>query len=217
MENDDNLKWLEKFNGPGKYKRYAEARGNSVSLQFGLGTSNIMKRFGITFSEACRLLMKEDYLFWVGGTPLYNMAGDSLWMTKEILEKLESISKEPAPPPKIESVFTSEPEISCVFYTLVIRDEPLNHKFNGGLEAFSSKYNVKYNNDIAVMLFMGPDDLEEILKTLENSGLNCEEDYTWFEASEMARRKPTVKSIPFKVKWLKGYCSKGRSYISLAK
>jgi hypothetical protein len=60
----------------------------------------------------------------------------------------------------------------------------------------------------------GVEDTEEMLKKL---AFKREDDFTWFEASEMARRKPTVKSIPFKAKWLKGYCSKGRAYISLVR
>jgi hypothetical protein len=44
-----------------------------------------MKRHGITFYEACRLFMIEGYLVWVGDTPLYNMAGDKLWMAKKLM------------------------------------------------------------------------------------------------------------------------------------
>jgi len=118
--------------------------------------------------------------------------------------------------PKIESIFTPEPEISCVFYTLVIRNESINQKYKGGINAFVAEHGVNYNSDIAVMIFMAPLGIEVTEEMLKKSGLTWQEDYTWFEASEMARRQPTVKSIPFKVKWLKGYCSKGRSYVSLA-
>jgi|GEM_PF-3425536 hypothetical protein len=84
MENIVTIEWLNQFNGPGAYKDYERAKGVNVTLQFCLGTSNIMKRYGITFSEACWLLMKEGYLIWVVETPLYNMAGDKLWMTKKL-------------------------------------------------------------------------------------------------------------------------------------
>jgi len=83
VENIVTIEWLKQFNGPGEYKDYERAKGVNVTLQFCLGTSNIMKKYGITFSEACRLLMKEGYLIWARETPLYNMAGDRLWMTKK--------------------------------------------------------------------------------------------------------------------------------------
>jgi hypothetical protein len=65
------------------------------------------------------------------------------------------------------------------------------------------------------MIVMAPGDVEVIEKMLNKLDFKREDDFTWFEASEIAWRKPTVKSIPFKVKWLKGYCSKGRAYVSL--
>jgi hypothetical protein len=119
--------------------------------------------------------------------------------------------------PKIESIFTSEPEISCVFYTVVIRNETINQKFQGGIKAFVAEYGVKYNNDLTVMIFMAPGGVENTEKMLKKSGLKREEDFTWFDASEIAWRKQTVKSIPFKAKWLKGYCKEDRAYISLVK
>jgi len=42
--------------------------------------------------------------------------------------------------PKIESNFTSEAEISCVFYTVVIRNESLNQKYKGGIKAFVAEH-----------------------------------------------------------------------------
>jgi hypothetical protein len=87
VENIVTIEWLMQFNSPGEYKDYERAKGVNVTLQFCLGTSNIMKKFGITFSEACQLLMKEGYLIWAGETPLYNMAGDKLWITKESHKK----------------------------------------------------------------------------------------------------------------------------------
>jgi len=117
--------------------------------------------------------------------------------------------------PKIESTFITEPELSCVFYTVVIRNEAINQKYEGGIKAFVAKHGVKYNNDLSVMIVMAPGDLEVIEKMLKKLDFKREEDFTWFKASEIAWRKPTVKSIPFKVKWLKGYCSKGRAYVSL--
>jgi hypothetical protein len=117
--------------------------------------------------------------------------------------------------PKVESIFISEPEISCVFCTIVIRNESINQKYKGGIKTFVANHAVKYNNDLSVMIVMAPGDVEVIEKMLNKLDFKREDDFTWFEASEIAWRKPTVKSIPFKVKWLKGYCSKGRAYVSL--
>jgi hypothetical protein len=87
VENIVTIEWLKQFNGPGVYKDYERAKGVNVTLQFCLGTSNIMKKYGITFSEACRLLMKEGYLIWAGEIPLYNMTADKLWREKETRKK----------------------------------------------------------------------------------------------------------------------------------
>ena len=119
--------------------------------------------------------------------------------------------------PKIESIFTSEPEISCVFYTLIIRNESINQKFKGGIKAFVAKHGVNYNDDISVMIFMAPDGIERTEEMLNKLGLKYGDDFTWIDATAISRKKPMVKTIPFKVKWLKGYCSKSRAYVSLIK
>ena len=130
---------------------------------------------------------------------------------------IEKYVETPMPPPKIESEFTSEPEISCVFYTLVIRNEAINQKYEGGLKAFVAGHGVKYNNDITVMLFMGSDNLYDASDMLQNKGLKWEEDFTYFDATAMSRKKPKVETSPFKVKWLKGYCSKDHAHVSLVR
>ena len=137
-----------------------------------------------------------------------------LSLIAHILKSLPKIIPYVPYTPKIESIFTPEPEISCVFYALVIRNESINHKYTGGIKAFVAEHGVNYNNDIAVMIFMEPLGVEVTEEMLNKLGFKLEEDYTWFEASEMARRKPAVKSIPFKAKWLKGFCSKSRAFVS---
>ena len=119
--------------------------------------------------------------------------------------------------PKIESFFTSEPEISCVFYTVVIRNESVNQICKGGIKAFVAEHGVKYNNDLTVMIFMAPGGIERTEEMLNKLGLKYGDDFTWFDASEIAQRKPIVKSIPFKAKWLKGYCKDGHAFVSLVK
>jgi hypothetical protein len=117
--------------------------------------------------------------------------------------------------PKIESYFISEVEISCVFYTVVIRNESVNQICKGGIKAFVAEHGVKYNDDLTVMIFMAPSGIENTEEMLEKLGFKYGDDFTWFDATEMARRKPIVKRIPFKAKWLKGYCKDGRAYVSL--
>jgi hypothetical protein len=151
---------------------------------------------------------------------------DQKWAKKEALlsmvvhtlqAPIEKYVETLMPPPKIESEFTPGPEISCVFNTLVIRNEAINLKYEGGLKAFVSEHRVNYNNELSVMCFMGPADLDDALEMLENKGLKWEEDFTWFDATAISRKKPKVKTIPFKVRWLKGYCSKGYAHVCLVK
>jgi hypothetical protein len=42
-------------------------------------------------------------------------------------------------------------------------------------------------------------------------------DFTYFDATAMSRKKPKVETIPFEVKWLKGYCSKDHAHVSLVR
>ncbi len=129
----------------------------------------------------------------------------------------EKYVEKPIPPPKIESEFISEPEILCVFYTLVIRNEAINQKYEEGLKTFVAEHGVQYNNDITVMCFMSSDNLYDASEMLQNKGLKWEEDFTYFDATAMSRKKPKVETIPFKVKWVKGYCSKDHAHVSLVR
>lgn len=88
---------------------------------------------------------------------------------------VEKYVETPMPPPKIESEFTSEPEIICVFYTLVIRNAAINQKYEGGLKAFVAEHWAKHNNDITIMLFMSSDNLYDASEILQNKGLKWEE------------------------------------------
>jgi hypothetical protein len=100
---------------------------------------------------------------------------------------------------------------------LVIRNEAINQKYEGGLKAFVAEHEVKYNNDITVMLFMSSDNLYDASDMLQNKGLKWEEDFTYFDATVMSGKKSQVETIPFKVKWLKGYCSKDHAHVSLVR
>jgi len=111
---------------------------------------------------------------------LKSFADDAVYIEKYI--------ETPRPPPKIESEFTSEPEISCVFYTLVIRNEAINQKYEGGLKAFVAEHRTQYNNDITVMCFMSSDNLYDASEMLQNKGLKWEEDFTYFDATAMSRK-----------------------------
>lgn len=79
-------KEIHNFPGPEPYRDYCQERGLGVSTAFCHATSQIMKKYKLTFPQACGLLEAHGYLFWVGKIPVYNLRGDLIW-SKEPSEK----------------------------------------------------------------------------------------------------------------------------------
>jgi len=120
------------------------------------------------------------------------------------LEERETIEEAKEPEPTSE--YTSEREIRCAFFTLVIRNEALKEKYKGGLEAFVSKYLCKYNDDITTLIAMAGLELDEALDDIKGSGLIPHADALLFDASgHMLSRTEDYTEAYLGVDWLKGY------------
>ncbi|MFC1998628.1 hypothetical protein ACFLVR_03165 [Chloroflexota bacterium] len=166
---------LSKFSGPGEFRKAAPF----VCLPFCLATSKIMEKYHLAFDKACDLLEKADYLDWVGTTPIYNLAGDKLWR-EEVVEKPPEIT---VPIEEPTSIYATDTEISCVFFTLVVKNKSLNTKYSGGYKAFVRRHLSKYNDDIAVLIAMDTDDLEEAIADIIEQGLVRGDDFHTFDAT----------------------------------
>lgn len=70
---------LSQFSSPGEFRRAVP----TACLPFCLATQKIMEKYDLTFAKACELLEEKGYLFWAGVTPIYNLAGDKLWLDKK--------------------------------------------------------------------------------------------------------------------------------------
>ena len=90
------------------------------------------------------------------------------------------------------------------FTRLVIRNESINQKYKGGMQAFIAEHGGKYNNDIAVIIFMAPDGIETLRKNLKREGLKWGRILYGLTPGRYAGKNHVVKAIPFKVQWLKG-------------
>ena len=170
---------LSNFSGPAEFRKAVP----HVSLPFCLATSKIMEKYRLCFAEACDFLEEEGYLFWAGTTPIYNLAGDRLWRDEEVDKtQVEKTPIEAIPKEETISIYTTDTEISCVFFTLVVRNEALDMNYKGGHEAFVGRYLSKYNDDIIVLIAMDTDDLEEAIADIIEQGLIRGDDFHTFDA-----------------------------------
>lgn len=70
---------LSRFKSPGAFRRVVPTAGTP----FCLATQKVMEKYDLTFEKACELLEEKGYLFWAGVTPVYDHAGDKLWLDKK--------------------------------------------------------------------------------------------------------------------------------------
>ena len=66
--------------------------------------------------------------------------------------------------------YTSFPKLRCVFYSVIIRNQSLQEKYPGGLEAFTQNYGVQSNDRISVFCDMGSD-IGDLLVALHQCGI----------------------------------------------
>jgi hypothetical protein len=115
--------------------------------------------------------------------------------------------------------YTSSPQLRCVFYTIVIRNEALQEKYPGGREAFINRYKAPSNDRITVYCDMGSD-IGDVFRDLEECGMEDFEDFTTLDAGESdlwCCCKPEMRKRPFpvdtQVVWLKGEYRDGTVWV----
>jgi hypothetical protein len=120
-------------------------------------------------------------------------------------------------------LFESEARMRCAFYSLVIKTGALRRKYEGGMRAFVEKYQARCNRDLVALCSMGPEELNDPLHDIEESGLEGEEDFVVFDAFreaigiEMAREHGTEvgEEVRFSARWLRGFVQKSGVMVHL--
>jgi hypothetical protein len=115
--------------------------------------------------------------------------------------------------------YTSFPKLRCVFCSAIIRNQSLQIKYPGGLEAFTQNFAVQSNDRISVYNDMGSD-IGDLLMILHQFGMKEFQDFTTLDTvdSEMwCCAKPEMRKRPFavdtQVGWLKGQFWKGNVWV----
>ncbi len=103
------------------------------------------------------------------------------------------------------SLYTADKEIRCVFYALVVRNQALEKKYEGGLRGFLKKHGGEYNDEIATICYMSPEfgpDVEDLKK----NGLEPRKDFIVLYDDGVNK---DYEPFPFEVGWLGGYYHQG--------
>ena len=67
--------------------------------------------------------------------------------------------------------YTSFPRLRCVFFSVIIRNQALQEKYPGGLEAFIQDYKAQSNDRISVYNDMGLD-VGDLMAVIENMAVD---------------------------------------------
>ena len=207
---DKQPEYLEDFEGPDEYNKYL-GRGFGA---FTVATRNIMKQRNMTFAETCTFLEEQGYLTWAGDWPLYNLAGDVLW-NEDYGKKIEV--ERPREDERC-ATYVQRQEMKCFFLALVVRNEALECKFDGGLKQFLDQYPYcTYNDDICVFCERSYGGLREPVDDISTQGLIEGVDFvvfwpelycphpTWV-CKGLIENGPDYPNIDFGIPWLAGRC-----------
>ncbi|MBI2852992.1 MAG: hypothetical protein HYX84_07835 [Chloroflexi bacterium] len=178
MHRVDRLLHLENHLDPEAYRSAASDLGIGVSDSFCLVVSEAMKTYDLAFPQACRLLELVGCLVWAGHCPIISFGGYEAWMLKD----------------RKQSKFTSENVIKCAYFTLVIRSEALEEKYDGGLDVFVRKYRCEYNDKITVVSGVVEEEIAQPGDDIILNRMVPTEDFFWFDAESWSRQFEQQKS-----------------------
>ena len=113
--------------------------------------------------------------------------------------------------------FTSERELRCVFYSLIVRIDAVRARYPGGLRAFVDKHHCRANRDLAVIVSMGGDNvLEKAIEDMESNGLEPREDFSVFDVPWIGPEEGLPKGeFLLSVPWLTGRIERGGTMVHL--
>jgi hypothetical protein len=181
------------YKSVGEWKLAVEKEGFTVPLPLCRALSKIMEVRELSFPQSYKLLQDEDAIIISGHCFIYHMAADKLWMGDGQIEKQEER-------------YIKEKEMKCVFFSLVVRNQAIEKKYQGGLMAFLKKHiGSEYNDDITTICALSGGDLDEPLKDLQENGFDDEVDYCCFDAtSHMILGNSDNQNYESPVDWLEG-------------
>ena len=108
---------------------------------------------------------------------------------------------------KLHVIHNERKKLQCVFNTLVIRNEPLERLFEGGLIGFLDKHGGECNAKITVVCYMGGDIYDTMDELVEN-GLKFLDDFEFIDAASYfisdTKRETCSRNVKQRVDWLKG-------------
>ena len=110
-------------------------------------------------------------------------------------------------------------KMRCECYSVVVRNEALEEKYEGMFKGFILKHRGRCNRDITVTCDMGSE-VDGIIEDLVDNGLTYGDDFTVFDiwgdllaASFGKEELVEGHAIETGVKWLKGQYFKGGYYV----
>jgi hypothetical protein len=113
-------------------------------------------------------------------------------------------------------LYTSEKEIRCVFYALIVRTHALAAKYMGGLMGYLKRHGGEYNDGIATLCYMGPE-WDSDVADLESNGLQRSEDFIVLvdDLYGPPSCHEDFEVYPFDVASLQGYYHQGGIVVSM--
>ena len=116
-------------------------------------------------------------------------------------------------------VHSSQKEIKCVFYTVIVRNKAIMKKYFGGVRAFTENHKASCNVDISSTFHMG-DGVNVVCADLEINGFDHGIDFVVFDSAgfalgitECGRKVAEPQSVDMGVPWLRGRYSGGYVYV----
>ena len=117
---------------------------------------------------------------------------------------------------KLHVIHNERKKLQCVFNTLVIRNEPLERSYEGGLIGFLNKHGGECNGKITVVCYMGGD-IYDTMYELDENGLKFTEDFEFIDAGKHLLCDPNREAYPRNIKqrvdWLKARYFNGYVYL----
>ena len=107
-------------------------------------------------------------------------------------------------PPDLRMVFSSAKGIYCAFFSIAVKAEALQQKFNGGFKRFVEKHGCDCNRELAVIFAMDPIDLDDPIIDLKEAGLVPREEFYCFDATRDTMIIGQRRRIDVGVDWLRG-------------
>ncbi|MFO7964020.1 MAG: hypothetical protein R6U50_08890 [Desulfobacterales bacterium] len=144
-------------------------------------------------------------------------------INKGTIKKHLSVKETPKPeePPREAPhlVHTSRKRMRCVFNSLVIRNDSIKAKYQGGLRRFHQTHGGMTNNDISVFVSMD-DEVDGVVMDLIDNGLSNGQDFTFVDAGGFSiyasmSNEDYPQDVQLQVDWLKGRYAEGGIWVWL--